>query len=199
MGQLRELAATHARYGYRRLTVLRRREGWKVNANGTGYRQQVATTSAAPGRRLVTVVCRAICRFLCSQPSPLGRILLLVREGSILPLGPIVQSASATEDPLEVRVYGGKDADFELYEDGGDGYGYEHGARATILLHWNDREKTLTIGKQSGSFVGMQTKHALRIVLVRPGRGTGIEPPSVADRSVVYDGHRITVHLDGAS
>jgi putative transposase len=29
--RLRELAATHVRYGYRRLTVLLRREGWKVN------------------------------------------------------------------------------------------------------------------------------------------------------------------------
>lgn len=30
--KLRELAATYVRYGYRRLTVLLRREGWKVNA-----------------------------------------------------------------------------------------------------------------------------------------------------------------------
>src|SRR4029079_4772207 len=30
--RLRELAATHVRYGYRRLTMLLRREGWKVNA-----------------------------------------------------------------------------------------------------------------------------------------------------------------------
>jgi putative transposase len=29
--RLRELAATHVRYGYRRLTVLLKREGWKVN------------------------------------------------------------------------------------------------------------------------------------------------------------------------
>ena len=29
---MRELAATHVRYGYRRLTVLLRREGWGVNA-----------------------------------------------------------------------------------------------------------------------------------------------------------------------
>lgn len=29
---MRELAATHVRYGYRRLTVLLRREGWRVNA-----------------------------------------------------------------------------------------------------------------------------------------------------------------------
>jgi putative transposase len=30
--RLREIAATYVRYGYRRLTVLLRREGWKVNA-----------------------------------------------------------------------------------------------------------------------------------------------------------------------
>jgi putative transposase len=30
--RLREMAATHVRYGYRRLTVLLRRDGWKVNA-----------------------------------------------------------------------------------------------------------------------------------------------------------------------
>jgi putative transposase len=30
--RLRELAATHVRYGYRRLTVLLRREGWKIGA-----------------------------------------------------------------------------------------------------------------------------------------------------------------------
>jgi len=30
--RLRELAATHVRYGYRRLTVLLRREGWRANA-----------------------------------------------------------------------------------------------------------------------------------------------------------------------
>ena len=31
-GKLKELASTHVRYGYRRLTVLLRRQGWKVNA-----------------------------------------------------------------------------------------------------------------------------------------------------------------------
>jgi putative transposase len=30
--KLKDLAATYVRYGYRRLTVLLKREGWKVNA-----------------------------------------------------------------------------------------------------------------------------------------------------------------------
>lgn len=33
--RLRELAASRVRFGYRRLTVLLRREGWQVNANGS--------------------------------------------------------------------------------------------------------------------------------------------------------------------
>ncbi len=42
-------------------------------------------------------------------------------------MGPVVQSAADTEDPLEIRIYSVKDADFLLYEDSGDGYAYEHG------------------------------------------------------------------------
>ena len=44
--RLKELAATHVRYGSRRLTVLLRREGWPVNAKriyrlyrGKGYQR----------------------------------------------------------------------------------------------------------------------------------------------------------------
>jgi putative transposase len=50
--RLRELAASRVRYGYRRLTVLLRREGWKVNAKRVYrlYREeglQVRTTKRA--------------------------------------------------------------------------------------------------------------------------------------------------------
>jgi hypothetical protein len=33
--RLKQVAATHVRYGYRRLTVLLRREGWPVNAKAS--------------------------------------------------------------------------------------------------------------------------------------------------------------------
>jgi alpha-D-xyloside xylohydrolase len=61
--------------------------------------------------------------------------------------------------PLGIRIYGGKDADFELYEDGGDGYSYEHGARATVHLHWDERGNALSIGDLTGRFPGMRAKH----------------------------------------
>jgi alpha-D-xyloside xylohydrolase len=131
--------------------------------------------------------------------APLDRIPILVKAGSIVPMGPIVQSTAESEDPLEIRIYGGKDADFLLYEDGGDSYAYEHGARVTIRLHWDDRRKTLSIGDRSGTFAGMRIKNTLRIVLVRPGRGTGVESDTGFDRSLTYDGHPMKINLGKVS
>ncbi len=73
-------------------------------------------------------------------PAPLDRIPLAVRAGSILPLGPVIEYAGQATDPIELRIYPGADGDFTLYEDSGDGYGYERGAHATIPIHWNDAD-----------------------------------------------------------
>lgn len=127
--------------------------------------------------------------------APLDQMPIFVKEGSIVPMGPVVQSAADTEDPLELRIYGGKSADFELYEDSGDGYAYETGARATIHLHWDNRRNLLSIGDRSGTFHGMQTKNTFQIVLVRPGHGAGIRSDSGFDRSITYNGHRLKINL----
>ncbi len=131
--------------------------------------------------------------------APLDKMPILVREGSIVPLGPKVQYAAENQDPTELRIYGGKDADFQLYEDSGDGYAYERGERATINLHWNDKSRELTIGERSGSFPGLRSKRTFNIVLTRSERGVGIEPAKEYDRSVAYEGHRIAVHLKAAN
>ncbi len=51
--RLRELAATHVRYGYRRLTVLLRREGWQVNAKRIYrlYREEQLTVRCKQRRK----------------------------------------------------------------------------------------------------------------------------------------------------
>ena len=85
----------------------------------------------------------------------------------------LVQSAAERADPLEIRIYGGNDADFELYEDSCDSDAYEHGANATIHLHWDDDRKVLLIGDRSGTFQGMLMKQTLQIVLVTQGHGIG--------------------------
>ncbi|MGA2908544.1 MAG: TIM-barrel domain-containing protein [Terracidiphilus sp.] len=127
--------------------------------------------------------------------APLNQIPILVKEGSIVPMGPVVQSTADADDPMEIRIYGGKDADFLLYEDSGDSYAYEHGARATIRLHWDDRRKTLSIGDRSGAYPGMRSEQKLHIVLVKEEHGIGIGPESEVDRTATYAGHQITIVL----
>jgi alpha-D-xyloside xylohydrolase len=127
--------------------------------------------------------------------APIDQMPIFVKEGSIVPMGPVVQSAAEVEDPLEIRIYGGKNADFQLYEDSGDGYAYEKGERATTRLHWDDRHKVLSIADRSGTFPGMRTKNTFRIVLVKPGHGVGTGTDSSYDRSVVYDGLPIRINL----
>jgi alpha-D-xyloside xylohydrolase len=127
--------------------------------------------------------------------APLDRMPILVKQGSIVPMGPVVQSTAERQDPLEIRIYAGKDADFKLYEDSGDGYAYEHGAKSTIGFHWDDRRNTLSIGERAGAFPGMPLKHAFRIVLVKPGHGVGAESEASADRSVTYQGHLMKIEL----
>ena len=127
--------------------------------------------------------------------APLDRMPVFVRQGSIVPMGPVVQSAADPADPLDLRVYAGKDADLLFYEDAGDGYGYETGAKATIHIRWDDRSKTLSIGDRSGAFPGMKTERTFRVVVVLPGRGIGIGSDNGIDRTVKYDGHQLTVRL----
>jgi alpha-D-xyloside xylohydrolase len=127
--------------------------------------------------------------------APLHTLPLFVRAGSILPLGPELQYASEKPaDPIELRIYPGADGAFSLYEDEGDNYNYERGARATIPFVWNDKTRTLKIGPRTGEFPGMLKERTFRVVLVAPGIGTGIEPSSKATE-VRYRGSELKVSL----
>ena len=88
--------------------------------------------------------------------APLDRIPLYVKAGSILPLGPDIEYAEEKPTaPIELRVYPGANAGFDLYEDAGDSYDYEKGAHSVIPIHWDDRVRRLTIGARVGEFPGM--------------------------------------------
>jgi alpha-D-xyloside xylohydrolase len=127
-------------------------------------------------------------------PSPIDRMPLYVRAGSILPLGPDVQYATEKSvNPIEVRVYRGANGAFTLYEDENDTYNYEKGAYSTILFSWDDATHTLTIGDRSGAFPGMIEERAFRVVFVSENHGTGGGLTENADRTVRYSGKKISV------
>ena len=127
-------------------------------------------------------------------PAPIDEIPLMVKAGSILPMGPYLQYAEEKPaDPIELRVYTGADAEFVIYEDEGENYNYEKGVYATIPVKWNEKEQTLTIGERKGEFPGMLKKRTFRIVWVEKGHGTGMEPEQNADKVVKYSGKEVKV------
>jgi alpha-D-xyloside xylohydrolase len=128
-----------------------------------------------------------------STPTPLNRMPLYVRAGSILPLGPHQQYATEKLDPIELRVYTGANGAFTLYEDEGENYNYEKGLFSTIDFAWDEKTQTLTIGARQGSFPGMSKKRRFNVVWVGQGHGLGIEPEAQADWAVEYLGARVEV------
>ncbi len=128
-----------------------------------------------------------------SSESPLDRLPLFVRAGSIVPMGPVVQYATEKPDaPYEIRIYPGADGKFTIYEDDNESYAYEKGQRATYELVWNDAAKTLSIGAREGSFPGMVPSRELQIALAVAGKNAGIEPSSEI-KTVTYSGQPLTV------
>lgn len=115
----------------------------------------------------------------------IGTIPLFVRAGGIVPVGREMQSTAERDwSELELRVYPGDDGSFTLYEDAGDGYGYEKGERMEILLTWSDSRRTLTIGQRRGSYPGMLQKRSFNIVL-----------PDGTARKVEYTGKKTSVKM----
>jgi len=112
--------------------------------------------------------------------APVDRIPVLVRAGSIVPLGAVTQYT--TQEPptkLEIRVYPGADGDFTLYEDEGTNYHYEQGAHSEIHFHWNDTAKVLDIAAVRGSFPGMLKDRIFQVT----------SPDKKLSCSLKYTGH----------
>lgn len=127
--------------------------------------------------------------------TPLDRLPLYVRAGSILPLGPEQEwSTQKAEDPIEIRIYPGANGDFTLYEDENDNYNYEKSLYATIPMHWDDAAHALTIGERKGQFPGMLQNRTFHVVFVRDNHGVGVRAADEPDKVVPYSGSQITVN-----
>lgn len=81
--------------------------------------------------------------------APIDRLPIYVKAGSIIPMAETENcpknAAEALAGDITVWVYPGKDASFDIYEDAGDGYGYENGEYAVTSMNWNEAEGKLSI------------------------------------------------------
>lgn len=100
-------------------------------------------------------------------PVTISDIPVFVKAGSIVPNAqPMQTTANYDADNLIINIYPGDNAEFTLYEDEGTNYNYEQGLFSTIRFIWNDKSRTLTIGKRNGYFPGMldSRKFIVRVV-----------------------------------
>ena len=96
--------------------------------------------------------------------APLDEIPIFVRSGAILPWGAEVQhSGELSRAPLTLTVYPGEDGAFTLYDDAGDGYGYEQGQFAEIPCAWDESSGVLTISARQGGYPDMPEEMLLHV------------------------------------
>jgi len=126
--------------------------------------------------------------------APYDRMPVYAAAGSILPMGDAIQNTKENQKDLTIFVYAGKDGKFTLYEDEGVNYNYEKGAYSTIPFTYNDKDKTLTIGKRNGEFAGMNRERRFRVVYVTPEKPIGIDAPQI-NTTINYTGEEQTVRL----
>lgn len=125
--------------------------------------------------------------------APIEKMPLLIRQGSVLPMGPVVQYADEQPfAPLEIRIYPGADGRFVLYEDEGDNLNYQQGNFSEIEFVYDNAAHTLTISDRKGSFEGMSETREFHIVMVDDKNGLGINE-SKNYNVVKYEGKKITI------
>ncbi|MBR6140387.1 MAG: DUF5110 domain-containing protein [Bacteroidaceae bacterium] len=186
-----KIVRTDAMTGWDRQDV----KGQKEDGSGVDWTETKTATKYLPGKQMVngkSVNCKWY-DFWTNKPykggqditieTSLDRVPMFVRAGSILPLGPEMQYVGEKAwDNLELRIYPGADGQFTLYEDEGDGYNYEKGVYSTITFQWNDKSRTLTIGKRQGEFPGMLKTRKFTVVM-----------PDGSQQTVEYNGEERTI------
>lgn len=115
--------------------------------------------------------------------APIEHGPLYVRAGSIVPMMECQQYTDEHPDaPCDIYVYPGADADFDMYEDAGDGYDYEKGNYAICHLHWDDGKRALILSDRKGTFKGMVNE---RQISVKMSDGT--------EKTILYKGKKTEV------
>ena len=85
--------------------------------------------------------------------APIDTLPLFVRAGSIVPLGNGIEHTDQPQERLEVHVYAGGNAVFDLYRDDGRTYRYEQGDYTVTPLCWDDARQELCVaGDPEGLF-----------------------------------------------
>src|SRR6266511_637856 len=92
-------------------------------------------------------------------------------------------------DQLTVDLGTGRDGDFTLYEDAGEGNGYRAGQSATTRLSWRDAARSFTIGAAAGSYPGQVTSrsYTLRVYNASAASTVSVDGTRLPASALRYD------------
>ena len=100
--------------------------------------------------------------------APIDVLPLFVRAGSIIPMGNAIEHTGQPQDKIEVCVYAGRDAAFDLYRDDGRTCRYEQGEFSITSLRWNEARQELVVADDPDRLFRRPQAEWLRVIR-RPG------------------------------
>ena len=116
-------------------------------------------------------------------PVDLATMPIYVRAGAIIPFDPVRQYTSQpVSEPTTLRIYGGADGQYTLYDDDGISQDYLKARGTWTRITWNDRAKQLTIepGAPKGA-TNVAARRVFKLLLL----------PEGTVREVTYAGGRV--------
>jgi len=119
-----------------------------------------------------------------------------VRAGGIVTLAPPMEHLGARPvDPLNIRVAPGSPGTASLYEDAGDGLGYEHGQSRTTHLRYSEASggwRKLVIDPAQGSYPGAPAQRSYAVQFLAAGQ----RPTSVTVDGRAVPESRVAIPTD---
>ncbi len=129
----------------------------------------------------------------------IDRIPVFAREGAIVPMDHgYANSVDANPKVLDIHLFAGACRTFSLYEDEGDGFGYEKGVFATTQISWDWKEGQAKVTlKGIGDFSVLPKKRSYRLIVKGAGHGIKVAGANVKILSESYHAqcHALVVEL----
>ena len=110
---------------------------------------------------------------------PTSRMPVFVKAGGIVPLQPSTSHAqSAGSAPLTLRVFAGASGTYNMYDDAGQGLGYQNGQSTSTPISYAESPgtdtSTVTIGTASGSYPGGPASRTYTVDIVDLSQPTSV-------------------------
>jgi hypothetical protein len=133
----------------------------------------------------------------------LSQMPVLIKAGGILPTRTdyVDNQQQRPLTQVTLNVAAGADGTFSLYQDAGEGTGYQAGQSTTTPVTWQNATRTLTVGATTGTYPGAVTARAytLRLSASTAPTSVAVDGVRLPETAWSYNGDSRTVTVTTAS